>query len=564
MTWFSKYRFTLTHPTAGTRVVTPVIDDINIPGKQESRFVWRKALAAGLLFAKDDFQWLHAIEGGAGRCDKTEVLIEVSCGGSWETMYNGFTTMDGGRWFPRSCRVILKVSIDDEYTCIFEGWKEEKNILEVSPSYTITGLGGYAEEVECGPDLYNDVALASIPENDTCLPDANAWTLLNNYFAGTLETSPGVWRGNLTTVWVRERMDDSPTQPGGDGWISIGGDSWVRTIGTVFTGETIDASSTLQEWELTQDFSFDNGRLLEDVLDFLNPCTGTYTIQSDFLRINAGVLPVTDPYDAAEAGFTAIMVWQKSDIVRPNADYNATKGVTTFEKVLDWLRKMFNMEWRVEGSVIRIEHLSYFEGSEGLDLTLPPYDDQIENKTSYQYNQAKKPQYERFSWMDPVTALFAGDPIVYDTGCTDKESNSEAFIRLEEVTTDISYANLNADGMALQGFVFGAVYINPDDNYYLNQDNSQINGHLSWTNLHDNYYRHGRPQLTGNMNGTDETFESAYPSKEQEILAIQIECSEFLGFNPGDLVQTQLGWGEVMSWEYSAKKCQLTLQISHQ
>lgn len=564
MTWFSKYRFTFTHPTAGARVVTPIIEDINVQGKQESRFVWRKTLATGLLFTKDDFQWLYAIEGGAGRCDKTEVLIEVSCGGTWETLYSGFTTMDGGQWFPRACRVILKVSIDDEYTCIFEGWKEEKNILEVSPSYTVTGLGGYAEEVECGPDLYNDVVLTSIPENDTCLPDANAWTLLNNYFAGTLETSPGVWRGNLTTAWVRERMDDSPTQPGGDGWISIGGDSWVRTIGTVFTGETIDASSTLQEWELTQDFSFDNGRLLEDVLDFLNPCTGTYTIQSDFLRINAGALPATDPYDAATAGFDAVMVWQKSDIVRPTADYNATKGITTFEKVLDWLRKMFNMEWRIEGSVIRIEHLSYFEGANGLDLTVAPYDEQIENQTSYQYNTAKKPQYERFSWMDPVTALFTGDPIVYDTGCTDKESNSEVFIRLEEVTTDISYANLNADGMALQGFVFGAVYINPDDNYYLNQDNSQLNGHLSWTNLHDHYYRHGRPQLTGNMNGTNETFESAYPSKEQEILAIQIECSEFLGFNPGDLVQTQLGWGEVMSWEYRAKKCQLTLQISHQ
>lgn len=569
MTWFSKYRFTLTHPVAGTRVVTPVNDDILIRGRRESRFVWRRELPAELVFKKADFEWLYAIETGADRCEKIALLVETKCAGTWQTFYEGFLTCDSAQWNPRGCIVRMTPRIEDTYTCIFENWKEEKNLLSIGTSYTVTGLVGTVETLVCGFDAITGVTLTDPPTNNDCWSDANAWTVLENRLDLLEESTPGLYDGDIRTTWVRERVDSSPSMPAGNGWISIGGDSWVRPVATQFVSESVTTPDEisyfiLQTYELTGDITIDNARSFTDVLEYFNPCPDDYTIQSDFFRVNDGALPSTDPYNAAADGFDQIAVWQKSDVVRPNANYNAQKGITTFEKLIGWLRTMFNAEWKVEGSIIRIEHLSYFEGSEGLDLTLPPYDDQIENKTSYQYNNAAKPHFERFSWMDKVTAHFEGDPIIYDNACSDKEKNSEQFYRVDEVSTDIAFMSDNEEDVSLLGFAMAAVYDNGAGGYYINTDDGFVNGHLGWTNLHDNYYRHGRPQLTGNMNGTDETFESAYPSKEQEILAVQIECSEFLSFDPGALVQTQLGWGEVMSWEYSAKKCQLTLQISHQ
>lgn len=569
MPWIDKYRFTLTHPVAGSQVVTPLIDDLVVEGKQETRFAWRKKLSTPLLFTGADYDWLYAIETGADRCEEVSIEVEVYCGGDWETLYTGYLKMDDGQWNPVQCRVAIAVSIDDEYSCILEGWKEEKNILNVPTSYTVTGLVGYIEEVTCGPNAVAGVVLSNPPTDDSCLSDANAWRVLENQLSGLEDLGAGTYEGLIETTWVRERVDSSPSMPSGNGWISIGGNSWVRELAVQFVSEEVTTPDNItyfinQLWEVTGDIEFDNARTLGDVLELLNPCAGTYTIQSDFFRINEGALPATDPYNAAAGGFDQIMVWQKSDIVRPNANYNATKGILTFEKAMNYLRNMFNVEWKVEGTVIRIEHISYFEDDNGLDLTAPAYEEWIDKKNTYSYINTQKPKYERFSWMDSVTSYFEGDPIVYDNACANKEENSEMFFRVDEVSTDIAFMNGNEDEIALQGFAMAAVYDDGAGGFYFNTDDGNVNGHLSWTKLHDNYFRHSRPQIAGNMNGADETFDSAIPSKQQEELVVQIECADFLAFDPEQRVQTQIGWGEVSSWSYSAKKCSLTLQILHE
>jgi len=570
--WINKYRFTLTHPVAGSQVVTPLIDDLVVEGKQESRFVWRKQIATPLLFVGADFEWLYDIETGADRCEKIELVIEQLCGGDWEDFYTGYLSLDDGDWNPVQCRVIIPVSLDDEYACIFQNWKEEKNIFLAVGNETASALTGYIQMVQCS-DTVTGVDVTSIllgeinvPTVDSCLPDANEWTVLEAEFTGVTE-SGGLWDGTARTEWVRERVDSSPLSPPGEGWVSIGGNSWVRELNVVFLALTSsnNTSDATQTWEVAgEDFEADNGRTLENVLDLLDPCDGAYTFQSDFFRINAGSLPVTAPYAAAEGGFDSLLIFQKSDIVRPAANYNATKGIITLEKVLQWLAGVFNVEWRIEGTVIRIEHLSYFEGNNGLDLTDPQYLGQITKKNRYSYINTKKPKYERFSWMDTVTDFFTGSPIIYLNACANKEDNNEVFRRVEEVSTDIAFMNGNEDEVSLQGFVFAAVYSDGGSGWFLNVEDTYINGHLSWTKLHDNYWRHGRPQLSGRMNGIDDTFETAFPSKQQEELEVQIPCADFAAFNPGQRVKTEIGWGEVAAWSYSAKKCSLTLQILHE
>lgn len=564
MTWINTYRFTLTHPTAGARIVAPIIADLVVEGVQERRFIWRKQIATPLLFTEGDFTWLYAIETGPDRCEKIAIAVETKCAGVWASFYDGYITTEDGEWDADNCRVSLRVSVDDAYTCVFEGWREEKNIFNASGLYTAKERFGSVQEIECVAEVVN-ASLAFIPEANGCLPDLNEWSIIENEFIGSVEEAPGIWAGSVRSVWVRERVTGSPGMPPGNGWVSLGAGEWVRKLVTEGFEETInyEVPSVLQIWELSADLEFDNAKQLKNILEYFNPCAGTYTIRSDFFRINAGVLPATAPYNAAAGGFDQILVWQKSDIVRPNVDYNASKGITTFEKLLGFLANTFNTAWRIEGGAIRIEHISYFEGDDGLDLTAPPFLAQIERKNRYQYTRAQKPRYERFAWMDNVTPYFAGQNIAFNNACSQSQDAAEQFYRVEEVSTDLAYMAGNTDEVSLQGFAFGAAYLSGGI-YYLNTEGARLNGHLAFTRLHPAYWTYSRPQGSGTMNGAPTVFDSTVPSKTQEALAVVMECNVFASFEPELRVQSLIGWGEASAWTYSAKNCLLTIELIHE
>jgi len=603
MTWISKYRFTLTHPTAGSRTGTPIIGDLLLAGSQENRFVWRTELSTELLFSSADYDWLYAIEQGSDRCEKIELLIEVSSNDTWETFYTGYLTCENGQWNIDDCRVTLPASIEDDYTCILEGQDEEVNILDDTTKYTASVLVGYLEATTCEETNYTGPTtpvFSDLTAIDNCITPGEGWVFLRSYYF-----LPG-GGGNINrTTWVRERVDGSTSQPFGEGWINISPGTWVRepilsddytvaidnwpvaapgttlewdaykqVIGAQIqrdeTGDIVDDQGFL-ELEPTADGGYlyykpdeyDNAIRLEDVLNELNPCAGTYTIRSDFFRINEGTLPITDPYVAAADGFEEILVWQKSDIIRPDSDFNARKGITTWEEFMEYLQIIFNVQYRIEATVIRIEHVSFFEGDDGLDFTAL-YANSIYKRNNYSYNNVNKPLYERFEWMDDVTPYFAGDPIIYDNACSNREDGSEKVYRPREISTDVGYLARNEDQASLQGFVLGAGFSDGSGGYYLDIESGYVNGHLSWTRLHDNYFTYARPQLAGNLNGSDVTFDSVVPSKRQEQITVQMDIATFLTWNPSQRIKTGLGWGEVESWQYSAKSCKLDVNLVHE
>ena len=92
--------------------------------------------------------------------------METKCGGTWQTFYEGFLTFDSAQWNPRGCIVRMTPRIEDTYTCIFENWKEEKNLLSIGTSYTVTGLVGTVETLVCGFDAVTGVTLTDPTQNN--------------------------------------------------------------------------------------------------------------------------------------------------------------------------------------------------------------------------------------------------------------------------------------------------------------------------------------------------------------------------------------------------------------
>jgi len=589
MSWISKYRFTLTHPVVGSRVVTPLISDFQVEYSRDDEWgFYRKDSPTELLFAQDDYDWIIAIEQGADRCEKIDLLVEVNSGSSFVTYHEGYISLTDATFDTDNCRVTLTARSTDDYTCLFENWETEYDVLGPFATVEVQGLLGVLEFETCvgsipapGINLPPIGNLAD-PANTAqgCLTNpADGWTLYTNtlIITNTTDPQPGPFYGTLSTVWVREKFVDPSlpyTAPAGSGWIQIAPDTWVRSVPVVFDAansvinESVDGLETLTaeiQYIIPGQEDYDNGMPLANVLQVLAGTACGLTVKSKFFRINdTAPPPSTAPYVAAVAGFDEIIVWQKSDIIRPSVSGNATVLITTLKEMIEQLKAVFNISFRVEdsGATLRIEHVSYFEGVNGLDATTSTYATYIDRRNEYSYLNIKVPLRERFEWMDDSSAFFTGEDIIYPASCAGEDQRIE-IIQATRVTTDIAAIRADEERFTLQGMVFGAVY-NTSGIRYWNLDSGYVNGHLAYTNLHENYWRHDRPLIEGNMNGVDTIFSSAERIKQQEQLSIKIPLSVFLTLNPDNYIKTGLGWGEIVTAVYSAKNCQFETQLTHE
>jgi len=399
-----------------------------------------------------------------------------------------------------------------------------------------------------------------------------------------------------------EKVTVAVSTPFGDGWIDLGSGTYVRepklSSSIEFTNQINDGSVILIDGfkqvigaSIIRDLGdptdegyidldpatnaakgflwyrpalVDNGITLEDVLEDLFTCSGDYTIRSNFFRINEGTLPTSDPYNAAVAGFDELVIWQKSDVIFSRAFSNAIRAETTRKDFLDQLKRVFQVDWDIDedtGELI-IEHVSEFIGTNGLDLTLAPYSEQIEKYGDYNYEEARVPSKERFEWMDKniVSDFFKGSPILYSESCA---NDGPKALKIDQTTTDFTALISYPDKADPDGLFFGAMKID-GSSYYFGIEDDYINGHLALTNLHPNYWTFERFYPVGNLNGIDVTFDSYILFKEQEELEVKISLADFLSFDPAKKVNTQLGWGRVVSASYSFRKSTLLLKIRHE
>ena len=295
-------------------------------------------------------------------------------------------------------------------------------------------------------------------------------------------------------------------------------------------------------------------RKLNDVLTAFAVSFGL-TFQSDILTAYTNYA-----YDASnsvvENPIRNIMMIQKSDSKKTSNA--AWKGMISFNTLMKILNDTLNLSWFVEGTVLRIEHESWFTRANGIDLTSSNYINYIKGLNRYSYG-GEYPRYETWEFMEAKDADFVGVPIEYTFIEGREDSTKERAV--STVTTDIEYAINTPDEISNSGWLFLCC----DAQNYVLEENGMLTGvikpnaHLSVANIQHHYFRHGRPFPTGKMNRKNTTFLSVEKKKLQE----NISFVPLTAFDPDKLVKTELGWGEVESATEDLKTETIKLSLKH-
>lgn len=257
-------------------------------------------------------------------------------------------------------------------------------------------------------------------------------------------------------------------------------------------------------------------------------------------------VPSNDAYTLADENTQSVMVWQKSDVLNHSASNNASKLITTFRRLLENIKARFNLGISVDGNTLRIEHISYFEQAQGMDLS---NDSNLDGQRKYSYINERLPYKEEFKSMDEKeTANFRGVPILYEQ-CTDGAQT--VTIQSDQVTTDITEMVLSPDDFSLEGMAMAVTFASGGNSYFISElgelsGTLALNNHLAWANLHETYYQWNRPQLAGTVNNLAATFETAQRQKVAEFETM-ICCPSATSFDAAELINHPLGWGEAES-----------------
>lgn len=470
-------------------------------------------------------------------CEEITVQIQRKCGGTFTTYLTGHFNAGDWRDNQDDCEITVKVQTNDQYECLLGSWKTPINmydldIVEVEPyslteEYITTTLASACTDCNTIPSPPGDYC--AVPETAFCVPNL---------------TCPGAPFTNLIMTWHRIEgtgtcSGATPVAPTPDSYWELLTDNcptdstWWRCPGNDLNEVNAKLAS---------------GRLFSDVLEALfAPCG--LTVVSDFFNINPDAsAPSNDAYTYAATYLQNMTVHQKSDVKRPYSSNPATSKQWDMQpnEMLEDLRILFNVYWDISGTDIRIEHISYFETTGGIDVSGDPQ----KLDTERQIEDDIKSEY--FFFMDEAGSdYFLGSPIVYDCG-TEKQEN-----RCTMFSTDVTYIHYtNSEGFSDEGFVLCSNEI-VDTVYRIIRDNRP----LSFTELHEDLHRHYRYWKTGTLNGSPVTFTSFRPTRKQPAFDHKLCCSDT--FNEREPITTGIGEGFLETALYDIQNDIITLEIKH-
>ncbi len=582
---FDTFRFTANDGTGPTQVY-PLNSGLKRRWEREGDTrAYRLKLSTKLLFWKADYQYFKAIR-DADSCADVTLLIENKCGGTWGEWFSGQIAIAQGEYNESLCQVEFEIKPSDLYECAIKGFSEKHNWLDfntIPQSVGVKTMVGEIETIVChdsagaitplAPDVvqfYKDCWDTGYTTDDK--PDAaTAWRPIahnqrNIYVGAPFPADPDII--DATTTWAREKAT-SATMPPGDGWISLGGTTWVRPISvtdvvsnytkvrhTPLTYDTIDWEARVINPE-----PISNGRplnvLLPSAVAALN--CDIDTVVSNFFNINPdGTAPTNSAYDFATDNMQHVLFLEKSDVVRASASNDATRADLSLKEFFEDLKPL-NLFYAIvnDGGVtkLRIEHYSYFSGANGLDLTTLGGGKYLQGLNSYKADE-EIPAFESFSYQESHRAAFLPAQINYPPACATTEGR-EISARL--MSTDLGGLLENQDA-GLEGFVLVATHQAGAD-YLLNTLGGEANGCFAWGNIMPALLEDGRyhPDASAPFPGYTANPLTIKKVKVQPNVTIKFCCSDL--FEPSELVNTQLGWGEVKNAEQDTEKGTLTISI---
>jgi hypothetical protein len=538
---------------------------------------YRLKLANKLLFKGADYQYFRAIY-DTGTCTEVTLLIENYCGGEWVTWYEGIIPIFTGDYNASRCEVRFEVKPNDVYFCAQRAFEDRKNWLDYAEPVTVKTITGTVETITCsqsgvsspGPPFpgpgqpltmwFYKGCWSSGYTNSSDPDGATAWRpimhMQHYYLGGTVD---------IETTWAREKTT-SVGAPLGDGWINISGTTWVRPVNVSVPVITQPLPGQLglleQRFEATivNSAPVSGGRKLAEIITELvaEMDCGFDEVISNFFGINADATnPSNDAYDFAADNMQNVFFFQKSDIVRASASNDATRFTFSLKEFWEEL-KILNIFYSitVESGLkkLRIEHYTYWDGANGLDLTTLENGKYIAGKDSFKVDR-EIPNFESFSYQESFRDKFRTKRITYPAACATTEGDERT---ANQMCADFGGLVENPDA-GLEGFFLMATVDIGGGEYLINTLGGEANGAFAWENILPALWADGRYHADATANVTGYTVNSVAKTREQDQITIKFCCSD--EFDPTELINTQLGWGEVKSAEQDTQRGTLKLNL---
>lgn len=327
-----------------------------------------------------------------------------------------------------------------------------------------------------------------------------------------------------------------------------------------------------------EDFiEYTTGRRLLDVLQYLfakacPPTAGRPTVVSDFFQHHPQT-PSPENYVTGSANkLMHLTVHSKGDVLHPDFSQMTTIANWSLQQLLeDVVCVMFNARWSMFLGSLRIEHASFRESEEVVDLrALMP-------SCRYKYEKVELPRSETYKFSEGSTADFVGLPIMYDLqGPVPRTkhpavSDESLEFAVPDVATDLPFiTNASDDEVERTGLVVLQCRINEDSELWVEQEPGAITGmpmpnaHLAWANLHEKYFRFGRSLNAGYLNGEYTEFTGQLRIKKEEG-SFGMCAADLFAFDPRKLYQTKVGpRGEVDEAELDFFNERIKLQLEHE
>lgn len=532
---------------------------------EDSTGASRRSLDTELLFKSHAYEFLKMIHDSQGDCAVLDCEIREGS----QVFYEAQIKLGSSKvkWDYDNCKVFIRLDANDDYTPFFDLWEQEFNIFEGTNRYTLktnypdTRMQT-CEDFGTRPDLPSPL----VAPISGCLENPVSWGVESYAFAYLGNTDD--WR--QATTWGRSEVTGAIV-PGGD-WVSVSSEtpSVANFARPIFTDIYLN-NEFIQQFNRVDEIP--DGVLLNEILETFAP-TG-FNVVSDLFGINpSGNIPQNDVYNIAPT-LHDILIHQKTSVKKYNSSDQVTEegndegeaGLWSYKELLEVLAAQFNTDFRIVGTTIRIEHISFFEQkAQGVDAVAIKNGRFTKGRNQFSYDNSKVSRKEKWAYMEEVSARFSGKTIFYD--CATSDDNDETLFTLNRVNNDIQYIVARPDKAADDGFVFvhasqwqGDYYLN----YTFSENQSQLlpNYFLSLPNLIKTFHYYGRPFSSGTIDGQEVSFISQLRRKVQTEVRFPLCKADYLAYNAEDLIRTGLGLGEVLEATYSVNAEKLTVITRH-
>ena len=569
----------------GTLAVIPLGEkgfSLDFERQNEDKLSYEKKLSGKIMFVGEAFHRLNQMENSVYRCDEQTLTILKVCNGIEKVIFVGKISLNEAEFNLDKCQIVAKFSEDKTDKCIDDGKSVKVNLFQLIYNRLTVKTKSFQGTIQTQNCFQNSPSgVSSDYWCGTGDPYAQNWTLVSYNV-----NSPDGVHHNVSNTWKREIVEIDCSDTPDPEWVLVedncgttGKKKFAKSVTLYDCQSSFEPNDEFGAYSATMDCkvlgyeggttSIDNGMHFSEVMkEILKGACPNLTLKSDFFQINPDNVSAINYVTGKTSTVNNIVIFQKSDVKRPTASGNASKLEITLEDMLEVLLKMFNVKWRIEGNIFRLEHVSYYSKAVGTNVMSNELKKYFEGKRIYSYQSEKIPQKERFKFKEQQGADWNME-IVY-SGCVTNTKKNEVENIIDEAMTDVVFAmqNPSSDSKFVEDTGFVLVSTKKIGNeYFINSEPStngtRLNNVFAWVQLVRDFHYYERPMKSGIVNGVKTNFISSIPTKKGDKFAIPLNVCQ-TDFNPDDFVLTALGQGIVSSAKYRFNDSFLELDLLYE